>query len=208
MVLNVPVVKLWLRLEPRVPPLPASAPAADITPARPPGIFTVTRVFSKYPTVGVKTAALPWTAQSPGIDGDNVGIGELAASGAENCTRMALVPLTPFVPAAGVIETSCRSAAGCSGLYAVTEPAEDTSEAWLPGEANATITTPAPSTSAALLAVRAAPRLFNGRGAPEACQKRLTAGVSLFASNVFGLRNHPDPDTATVPSTCFTIGQK
>ena len=112
---------------------------------------------------------------------------------------MGLVPLTPFVPAAGVIETSCRPAAGCSGLYAVTELAEDTSEAWLPGVANATIATPAPSTSAALPAVRATPRLFNGRGALEARQKRLAAGVSLSASNVCGLRNHPDPDTATFP---------
>ena len=116
MVLNEPVVKLWLRLAPSVPPLPAVPPAAETMPARPPGIFTVTRVFSRYPATGVKTATLPWTAQWPGIDGDSVGIGELAASGAENCTRMGLVPLTPFAPAAGLTETSCRSAAGCSGL--------------------------------------------------------------------------------------------
>ena len=82
MVLNEPVVKLSLRSEPRVPPLPAVSPAAETTPARPPGIFTVTLVFSKTPTLGVNTAALPWTAQLPGIDGDSVGIGELAASGA------------------------------------------------------------------------------------------------------------------------------
>jgi len=48
-------------------------------------------------------------------------------------------------------------------LYAFTEPVEDTGEAWLPGDANATIITPAARTSAALLAVRAAPLLFNGR---------------------------------------------
>src|ERR1700735_4069127 len=120
MVLNEPVVKLWFRLEPRGPPSPALPPAAEITPSRPPGIFTVTRVFSRYPTVGVKTAASPWTAQWPAIDGDSVGIGELADSGAENCTRMGLVPLTPFAPTAGVVETSCRPAAGCSGLGSFT----------------------------------------------------------------------------------------
>ena len=168
-------------------------------------------MFSKYPTVGVKTAASPWTVQLPGIEGDRVGIGELAASGAENCTRMGLVPLTPRVPAAGVTETSCRPAAGCSGLYAVTGAAEDTREAWLPGDANATIVTPAPRTSTALLAVRAAPRFLVGLGTPEAvvrCQIRLAAEVPPAAGNVGCLRNHPDPDTAPSPQRDFTIGQK
>src|SRR5271157_1521640 len=172
MVLNDPVVKLWLRSEPRVPPLPALAPAADITPVRPPGIFTVTRVFSRYPTAGVKTAESPWTVHLPAIEGDRVGIGEFAASGAENCSRMGLVPLTPRAPAAGLTETSRRPAAGCSGLCAVTGAADDTREAWLPGDANATIATPAPRTSAALLAVRAAQRFLAGLGTPEAAVRR------------------------------------
>ena len=160
MLLNEPVVKLWLRLEPSVPPSPAVAPSAETTPASPPGILTVTLVFCDQPTAGVKTAAFPCTAQCPAIDGDRVGIGEFGASGAENCTRMGLVPLTPLAPAAGVIETICRAAAGCSGLVAFAGPSDDTSEAWLPGDANATIITPAPRTSAAPLAVRAAPRRF------------------------------------------------
>ena len=201
-------MKLWLRLEPSVPPLPAVAPAAETTPARPPGICTVTLVFSRYPTAGVKTASSPWSAQWPAIDGDSVGIGEPGASGAENCTRMGLVPLTPFAPAAGVTETSCRPAAGCSGLDAFTGPAADTREAWLPGDANATITTPAPRTSAALLAVRAAPLLFNGLETLKDCLIRLAAELSSLTSDVCFLRNHPDPDTAPSPPRDFTIGQK
>ena len=211
MVLNEPVVKLWLTFEPRVPPLPTFAPPAEIMPARPPGIFTVTLVFSKYPTVGVKTAVSPWTVQLPGIEGDRVGIGELVASGAENCTRMGLAPLTPRAPAAGDTETSCRSAAGCSGLCAVTGAVDDTSEAWLLGDANATIVTPAPRTSTALLAVRAAPRFLVGLGTPVPlvrCQNRLPAEVPPVASNFGCLRNHPDPDTAPSPQRDFTIGQK
>src|SRR5271165_698481 len=210
-VLNEPVVKLWLRSEPRVPPSPTFAPAAEIIPGRPPGILTVTSVFSKYPTVGVKTASSPWTVQVPGIEGDRVGIGELAASGAENCTRMGLVPLTPRVPAVGLIEINCRPAAGCSGLCAATGAAEDTREAWLPGDANATTVTPAPRTSTALVAVRATARFLVGLGTPEAlvrCQIRLAAGAPPAVGNGGCLRNHPDPDTAPSPQRDFTIGQK
>src|SRR5437773_9831082 len=148
MLLNEPVVKLLVRLEPSVPPSPSVAPSAETTPASPPGILTVTLVFCFQPTAGVKTAAFPCTAHCPAIDGDSVGIGESGASGTENCTLMGLVPLTPLAPAAGVIETICRAAAGCSGLVAFAGPSEDTSEAWLPGDANATIITPAPRTSA------------------------------------------------------------
>jgi len=103
----------------------------------------------------------------PGIEGESVGIGELADSGAENCTRMGLAPLTPRAPAAGVTDTTWRSAGGCCGLTAAAGAAGDTGAAWLPGDANATIITPAARTSAALLAVRAAPRLFNGLGTLE-----------------------------------------
>src|SRR5262249_15198010 len=131
-VLNEPVVKLRLRSEPSVPPLPSIAPSAETMPASPPGILTLTLVFCDQPRRGVKTAVLPCTAQCPAIDGDSVGIGEFGASGAENCTRMGLVPLTAFAPAAGVIETRCSAAAGCSGLVAVSGPSDATSEAWLP----------------------------------------------------------------------------
>ena len=92
---------------------------------------------------------------------------------------MGLVPLTPFAPAAGVIETSCRAAAGCSGLVAFAGPSDDTSDAWLPGDANATISTPAPMTSAAPLAVRAAPRLF-GRVTLNDFQDRLSCGIFTY----------------------------
>ena len=91
---------------------------------------------------------------------------------------MGLVPLTPFAPAAGVIETICSAAAGCSGLVAFAGPSDDTSEAWLPGDANATIITPAPMTSAAPLAVRAAPRLF-GRVTPNDFQDPLVLVAEL-----------------------------
>ena len=147
----------------------------------------------------------------PAIEGDRVGIGELGASGAENCTRMRLRPLTPRAPAAGVTATTCKLAAGCSGFDAFTAAAEETREAWLPGDANATIVTPAPRTSAALLAVRAALRFLLGLGAPEAavrCQIRLAVEVSPVVSNVDFLRNQPDPDTAPSPQRDFTIGQR
>ena len=205
MLLNEPVVKLWLTLEPSVPPSPAVAPAAETTPASPPGILTVTLVFWVQPTAGVKTAAFPCTAHWPAIDGDSVGIGEFGASGTENCTRMGLVPLTPLAPAAGVIETICRADAGSSGLVAFAGPSEDTSEAWLPGDANATNITPDARTSAAPPAVRAAPRLF-GRVTPNDFQAVLVAELSLPVSNDdCCLRNHPDPDTASSPPRDITI---
>jgi hypothetical protein len=95
-------------------------------------------------------------------------------------------------------------------------PVEDTREAWLPGEATATITAPAPSTSAAPLAVRATPRFFEP---PEPRQNRLAVEVPSpvlavevpspvlavevsavevpsLVGDVCCLRNHLDPDTA------------
>src|SRR6185437_5846116 len=199
--LNEPVVKLRLRSEPSVPPSPAVAPSAETTPASPPGILTVTLVFCIQPTAGVKTAVFPCTAQCPAIDGDRVGIGEFGASGWENRTRTELVPLTPLAPAAGVTEIICRAVAGCSGLaplIAFAGPSDDTSDAWLPGDANATIITPAPRTSAAPLAVRAAPRRL-GQVTLNDFQGFLAAELSLPADNDCCLRNHPDPDTVPSP---------
>src|SRR2546421_461133 len=68
MLLNEPVVKLWLTLEPSVPPSPAVAPAAETTPASPPGILTVTLVFWVQPTAGGNTAPseAPSEAWPPG----------------------------------------------------------------------------------------------------------------------------------------------
>src|SRR6476661_8328614 len=198
MVLNEPVVKLRLRSEPSVPPSPAVAPSAETTPASPPGILTVTLVFCIQPTAGVKTAVFPCTAQCPAIAGDRAGIGEFGASGWENRTRTELVPLTPLAPAAGVTEIICRAVAGCSGLVAFAGPSDDTSDAWLPGDANATIITPAPRTSAAPLAVMAAPRRF-GRVTLNDFQDLLAAEFSLLADNDCCLRNHPDTDTAPSP---------
>ena len=121
-VLNEAVVKLSLRSEPSVPPSPAVAPATETTPASPPGMLTVTLVFWNQPTAGVKTAVLPCTTQCPETDGDSVGIGEFGASGAEKCTRMGPVPMTPFVPAAGVIETSLQGRRGLQRLGRVRRP--------------------------------------------------------------------------------------
>src|SRR4029078_8632383 len=150
------------------------------------------------PTAGVKTAVFPCTAQCPAIDGDRVGIGEFGASGWENRTRTELVPLTPLAPAAGVTEIICRAVGGCSGVVALAGPSDDTSDAWLPGDANATIITPAPRTSAAPLAVRAAPRRLR-RVTLNDFQDLLAAGFSLLADNDCCLRNHPDTDTAPSP---------
>ena len=47
MVLNEPVVKLSVTLEASRPPAPALAPSSEIIPSAPPGIFSVTWVFSK-----------------------------------------------------------------------------------------------------------------------------------------------------------------
>ena len=203
--LNGPVLKLWLTLEARVPPVPALAPAAEIMPGSPPGIFTVTWVSCQYPTAGVKTAESPLAVQLPAICGESVGIGELAASRAENRTWMVLAPLTPFALAAGVMDTTCSAGAGLAGLEVserLSEAADATSDAWLPGAANATIAMPETSTSAALPAVRAAPRLLPAAGPLAACLRGQIplAEVPLFSRDCC-LRNHPDPDTAPVPST-------
>ena len=89
-------------------------------------------------------------------------------------------------------------------MTAAAGAAGDTGAAWLPGDANATIMTPAARTSAALLAVRAAARLFDGLAAVEVSvpgQIGLAAEVPLVGSDVRCLRNHPNPDTAPSPST-------
>src|SRR6266568_2444878 len=99
---------------------------------------------------------------------------------------MGRVPLTPLAPPAGVIETICRATAGCSGLIPFAGPSDDTSEAWLPGDANATIIIPAARTSVAPLAL-------------NDFQVLLGAELSLPADNDCCLRNHPDPDTVPSP---------
>jgi hypothetical protein len=142
------------------------------------------------------------------MEGDSAGIGELAASGAENRTAMVLVPLTPVAPADGVTETTRRAAAGSSGFVAACGAAAETREAWLPGEANATIITPAAATSAAPLAVRAMPRFRTGFETPEDRQNRFfPPEVWSLSGNVCGLRNRPDPDTELSPPCDRTIGQ-
>jgi hypothetical protein len=95
-------------------------------------------------------------------------------------------------------------------LVAFSCPSDDTSEAWLPGEANATIATPDPRTSAAPPAVRAAPRLF-GRVTLNDFQGLLVsvavsvAALPLSAGNDCFFRNHPDPHTTPSPSRDITI---
>ena len=158
--MNEPVVKLWVRLEASSPPVPALALPAEIIPSGPPGIFSVTWVFWKYPLAGVKTAVSPSTCQLPAICGESVGMGVPAPSGAENCTRIGAAPLTPFAPAAGVTD-STWSGAGRSCWVTAAAWAAETGAAWLPGGAKVTIATPATKTIAAPLAVRAAPRRFH-----------------------------------------------
>jgi hypothetical protein len=97
------------------------------------------------------------------------------------------------------------AAAGSSGLVAFTGASEDTSEAWLPGDANATNITPDARTATAPPAVRAAPRLF-GRVTPSDFQTVLVAKLSFSVSNdECCFRNHPDPDTVSSPPRDITI---
>ncbi len=114
--LNEPVVKVWVTLEASSPPAPALAPPTEIIPFGPPGMVSFTLLFWRYPTAGVKTAVSPSTCQLPVICGESVGIGVLAASGAENCTRIGAAPLTPLAPAAGVTDSIWSATAGWSCL--------------------------------------------------------------------------------------------
>src|ERR1700719_4569005 len=118
--------------------------------------------------------------------GESWGIGVLAASGAENCTLIWAAPLTPLAPVAGVTDSTLigTAAAACAGV---------TGAAWLPGESNATTATPAASTIAALVAVRARPRRRFNRDPPGSA-----AAVPSVSSTGWRLRNHPD--RATAPS--------
>src|SRR5580692_10958783 len=126
--------------------------------------------------------------------GESWGIGVLAASGAENCTLIGSAPLTPLAPADGVADSMLSGAAGASCLAAAAAWAGVTGAAWLPGEAKATTATPATSTIAALVAVRARPRLPFNRDPPG-----LAAAVPSASSIGWRLRNHPDRDTAPSP---------
>ncbi len=74
----------------------------------------MTLVFWKNPWVGVKTASLPSICQVPAISGESVGIGEVDASGVENCTVIGLAPMTPLAPAAGVTDTTWSGTTGRS----------------------------------------------------------------------------------------------
>ena len=183
------------------PPEPALAPATEIIPFAPPGIFSVTLLFWKYPIAGVKTAVSPSTCQLPAICGESVGIGVLAASGAENCTRIGAAPLTPFVPAAGVTDSTWSGTAGPACRTAAAWAA-DTGSAWSPGDAKAMIATPASRTTAAPLAISAAARRPFRRD-----RLGSAAVVPSLSSSGCCLRNHPDRDTAPSPPRVFTIGQ-
>ena len=117
-----------------------------------------------------------------------------------------LVPLTPRESAAGVTETTCRLAAAWAVRPATESFAGDSDEtraAWLRGDAKATTMIPAASTSAALLAVSAAPRFFNDLAAIGVS----AAEVPPDSGNPCRLRNHPGRDTVSSPQRDFTIGQ-
>ena len=85
----------------------------DRTPADPAGISTRTRVSSGKPRTGTNWTVVGLTrCQLPAIAGATEGIGESAASGAENVTRIALAPLTPRALDAGVTDTTVSGVAG------------------------------------------------------------------------------------------------
>ena len=108
--------------------------AGEVIPSGPPGIFSVTWVSWKYPLAGVKTAVSPSGCQLPAICGESAGMEVLAASGAENRTRIGAAPLTPFAPSAGVTDTTRSGPAGrcCRAAARVAE----TGAAWLAGDAS------------------------------------------------------------------------
>ena len=116
-------------------------------------------------------------------------MGVAAASGAENRTRIGAAPLTPFAPAAGVTDTT-RSGPADRPCLAAARAAE-TGAAWPPGDAKATITTPAAKTITAPPAVKTAPGRPLKRGL-----RGLAAVVPPAASVGCRLRNHPDRGTA------------
>ena len=151
-------------------------------------MVTVTWLFCVYPATGVKTAVSPSTCQPPAMCGERVGIGVLAASGAENWTLIGAAPLTFFASLAGVTDSTWIAAAGWTCRASAAGWAPD-AEAWLPSDPEATTATPAPSTSTAPLAVSAAPRRFH----------RDRSGLPTVApspsSNDCCLRNLPDRDT-------------
>ena len=149
----------------------------------------------------MKTAVSPSTCQLPVMCGESWGIGVLAASGAENCTLIGTAPLTPLAPADGVTDSTLSGTAGASCFSAAAAWAAVTGAAWLPGESKATTATPAASTIAALVAVRARPRRPFNRDPPG-----LAAAVPSVSSIGWRLRNHPDRDTAPSPPRNFTIG--
>ena len=151
-------------------------------------MLTVTRVFCVYPATGVKTAVSPSTCQRPAICGERVGIGVLAASGAENWTLIGAAPLTFFASLAGVTDSTWIGVAGWTCRVSAAGCAPDT-EAWLPSDPEATTATPTASTSTAPLAVSAAPRRFHRD------RSGLPAEASPPSSNDCCLRNLPDRDT-------------
>jgi len=126
--------------------------------------------------------------------GESVGIGELAASWAENTTLMGWPPFAAREPLAGETDTTCSGPVGCGSAFlagdlvvlvvlAADRSAVCIGAAWLPGATKVAIATPATSTSPAQEAVSTLPR------------RRKLAGIDASR------RNLPKRDTA-FPSTC------
>jgi hypothetical protein len=86
-------------------------------PDEPLGMVSVTVVSSGKPTDGVNVAVLPETFQEPDVDGDTLGSGVLAASGAENPTVIGLVPVTLCELEPGVTEVISSAGAGCTVCF-------------------------------------------------------------------------------------------
>ena len=165
----------------------------------------MTLVFWNQPTAGVNTAESPSTCQWPAIEGDSCGIGVLAASGAENCTRIGAAPLTPLAPEPGVTDSTSSGTAGTSLAAADARSAGEAAAAWLPGTPSATIEIPATRTMAAPLATSATARpLRRGDSGLASAVPPAAGSVASFACC---LRNHPDRDTALSPPTIYFNGR-
>jgi len=84
----------------------STRPAAERTPALPPGTVTVTRVDGRSGSDGVNITVSPAGRQPPATLGVRLGSEEPAASGAENVTRTGWLPSACRAPGAGVTDTT------------------------------------------------------------------------------------------------------
>src|SRR5205807_9931502 len=92
---------------------PSRPPAAVRTPEDLAGMRTLMVVSGLNAVAGVNTIVSPLaTVQVPGTAGVMLGLGESAASGAENVIATGREPFTWCVASAGVTESTCSGGAG------------------------------------------------------------------------------------------------